>query len=722
MITRSPTYTIKFNYGRDDIVIPENTINEEATTLILFGRNTPKWTQYLNENFLHILENFCNDYYPQFGDKILEGQLWFDKYNKVLKLCTSHTPKDWPIISNSSTETLNNILTTDTFGSSMEGFIPLIGNTKPMYGILQLNELTSDSDGQLLANRQYVDNAACKCNNSTDTTKEGSYVPLIGASTVLTTVYLPSDFSDSSYCATKNYIDTKTNLQITSSFYNIDSPTTLVDSNKCVYSIDAGNDGLMYVTGNIIFTTGSSSIIVSWEPPFTGKYYCTLSGGMHNVNKNNASADIIDDIFFEKTSPSSITVYRNTVTANEQVFFSIFGLKGFSDPGFITPTSTTTAAPATTTTAAPATTTTAAPATTTTAAPATTTTAAPTTTTTEAPTTTTTEAPTTTTTVAGQTTTTEAPTTTTTEAPTTTTTEAPTTTTTVAGQTTTTEAPTTTTAPPTSTTTTAAPTTTTEAPTTTTTEAPTTTTAAPTSTTTTAAPTTSTTTATPTTSTTTVAPTTSTTTEEPTTTTTEEPTTTTTEEPTTTTTTAAPTTSTTTAAPTTTTTTLDPKIYGYYYGDITTNGKSYHLYVNKDQLYVKWPYAGTGNYTMYDSAIVNKYLSGLPLANRIQYIKSINNGSVLKDWVLPTFEQLDILRQSPYPPTYGTPFTPLSASAYWSQTPAVASQTIGFTWDSVPGGFKCLNFSDGATYTGNIDLTGGSGNIARAIRAVQFTP
>ena len=671
MITRNPTYTIKFNYGRDDIVIPEKTINEESTTLVLFGRNTPKWTEHLNSNFLHILENFCNDYYPQFGDKVLEGQLWFDKFNKVLKLCTSNTPKDWPIISNASAKNLNNILTTDTLGSTMETFIPLSGNKIPMYGVLKFKELTFDSDKQLLANRQYVDNAACKCSNSTDTAKEGAYVPLVGASTVLTTVYLPSDFGDSSYCASKEYIDTKSSLNILSSFYNIDSHTTVADSNKCVYSIDSGNDGLMYVTGNVNFITGSNRMEVSWEPPFTGKYYCTLSGAMHNVNKTNASTDIIDDIYFEKTSTSSITIYRNTVTATEQVYFSIFGLKGFGDPGFTLPTTSTTAAPATSTTAAPATTTT----------------------------------------VAGQTTTTEAPTTTTTEAPTTTTTEAPTTTTTVAGQTTTTEAPTTTTtAAATSTTTTAAATSTT-------------TTAAATSTTTTAAATSTTTTAAAT-STTTTAAATSTTTEEPTTTTTtEEPTTTTTEEPTTTTTTEAPTTTSTTAIPTTTTTTLDPSIHGYYYGDITTNGVSYHLYVHKDQLYTKWPYTGTATYTFYDSDIVNKYLSGIPLADRIQYIKSINNGSVKKDWVLPTFDQLSILRTSPYPPTYGTPFTPLSTtSAYWSQTPFVSGQTIGRTWDSVPGGFKCLQFSSGATSVGNIDLSGGAGNIARAIRAVQFTP
>lgn len=683
MITRNPSYVIKFNSGRDDIIIPEKTVNEESTTLTLFGRDTPKWALYLNSNLVHILENFCNDYYPQFGNKVLDGQLWFDKYNKVLKLCTSHSSKDWPIISNASSPSLNNILTKDNFTTSLDTFILLDGNATPMTGGLLLEELTSSSDSQLFANRQYVDNAMCKCNNSTDVTKDGIYVPLVGASTVLTTVYLPSDFIDSSYCASKDYIDKKTNLNIVSAFYNNDNPTTVIDSNKCVYSISSGNDSVMYVNGKVVIPKGQSSVVVSWDPAFSGKYYCTLSGGMHNVTNSTASSDVIDDIYFEKTSTSSITISRTTTTKDEQVNFYMFGVFGQMDSGFVAPVTPTTAAPIVTT-AAPIVTT---------AAPVPTTTEPPTTTTTEEPTTTT-EAPTTTQapTTEAPTTTTEVPTTTTTEEPTTTTSEAPTTTTTVAP---TTAAPTT--AALTTTTTTKATTTTTEAPTTTTTEEPTTTTDAPT--------------------TTTEAPTT-TTTEEPTTTTTVEPTTT--LVPTTTTTTKAPTTTTTTAIPTTTTTTLDPSIYGYYYGDITTNGQSYHLYVNKDQLVTTWPHVGTGNHSIYDNALITDFLKNS--TNKSQYLKTLNTTSTMKDWVLPTFEQLQILRNSTYPPTYGTPFTPLSTtSIYWSQSPVNASESYGFT-SGVPTSIKCLNFSTNLASSGMITDSPGSYFTARAIRAVPFTP
>jgi len=56
------SYVIKFNHGKQNIVIPENSVNEINTPLALFGRNSENWAKHLNENFVHILENFNNEY------------------------------------------------------------------------------------------------------------------------------------------------------------------------------------------------------------------------------------------------------------------------------------------------------------------------------------------------------------------------------------------------------------------------------------------------------------------------------------------------------------------------------------------------------------------------------------------------------------------------------------------------------------------------------------
>jgi hypothetical protein len=129
---------------------------------------------------------------------------------------------------------------------------------------------------------------------------------------------------------------------------------------------------------------------------------------------------------------------------------------------------------------------------------------------------------------------------------------------------------------------------------------------------------------------------------------------------------------------------------------------------------------GTGNRSIYDNALITTYLKNS--TNKSQYLKTLNTNSVMKDWVTPTFEQLQILRNSEYPPTYGAPFTPLSTtSIYWSQSPVNASENYGLT-ATVPTSIKCLNFSTNLSATGMITDSPGSYFTARAIRAVPFTP
>jgi microcystin-dependent protein len=65
-------YTDTVNKGT--IVVADNTLNSE-TTLSFPGRGTTAYGQAVNENFLHILENFANTTAPL---RPVEGQLWYD--------------------------------------------------------------------------------------------------------------------------------------------------------------------------------------------------------------------------------------------------------------------------------------------------------------------------------------------------------------------------------------------------------------------------------------------------------------------------------------------------------------------------------------------------------------------------------------------------------------------------------------------------------------------
>ena len=73
-------YTDTVNKGT--IVVADNTLNSE-TTLSFPGRGTTAYGQAVNENFLHILENFANTTAPL---RPVEGQLWYDTTSGVDQL------------------------------------------------------------------------------------------------------------------------------------------------------------------------------------------------------------------------------------------------------------------------------------------------------------------------------------------------------------------------------------------------------------------------------------------------------------------------------------------------------------------------------------------------------------------------------------------------------------------------------------------------------------
>lgn len=66
--------------------LQDGTINTGSTSLSLVGKNYPGYGALLNENFVHILENFANTTSPS---NALPGQLWWDSNAKVLKVNTA---------------------------------------------------------------------------------------------------------------------------------------------------------------------------------------------------------------------------------------------------------------------------------------------------------------------------------------------------------------------------------------------------------------------------------------------------------------------------------------------------------------------------------------------------------------------------------------------------------------------------------------------------------
>ena len=77
-------YTISYTdtVNKGTIIVADNTLNSE-TTLNFPGRGTTAYGQAVNENFLHLLENFANTTAPV---RPVEGQLWYDSTSGVDQL------------------------------------------------------------------------------------------------------------------------------------------------------------------------------------------------------------------------------------------------------------------------------------------------------------------------------------------------------------------------------------------------------------------------------------------------------------------------------------------------------------------------------------------------------------------------------------------------------------------------------------------------------------
>ena len=82
-------YTINLSDGTVLATVPDNSINDTAADIILIGRNYAEYGEIINENYVHLLDNFANNTEPASPHK---GQLWWDTANNVLKVWKQQDP------------------------------------------------------------------------------------------------------------------------------------------------------------------------------------------------------------------------------------------------------------------------------------------------------------------------------------------------------------------------------------------------------------------------------------------------------------------------------------------------------------------------------------------------------------------------------------------------------------------------------------------------------
>jgi len=80
------SYIINNSRGEIVAVVPDGTVNTTATDLFLVGRAVTDYGVYENENYLYLLENFCNTTPPT---QPITGQLWYNNNEDLLAVYSS---------------------------------------------------------------------------------------------------------------------------------------------------------------------------------------------------------------------------------------------------------------------------------------------------------------------------------------------------------------------------------------------------------------------------------------------------------------------------------------------------------------------------------------------------------------------------------------------------------------------------------------------------------
>lgn len=81
------SYTLNLTNGSPLITLSDGNADQTKTSITLIGKNYPGYGQFLNENFIKMLENFSNNSAPA---SPLKGQLWWDTIDNILKVYTGN--------------------------------------------------------------------------------------------------------------------------------------------------------------------------------------------------------------------------------------------------------------------------------------------------------------------------------------------------------------------------------------------------------------------------------------------------------------------------------------------------------------------------------------------------------------------------------------------------------------------------------------------------------
>ena len=254
-------YTINLTDGTVFATVNDGTVNT-ASSMTLVGKNYAGYGEFLDENFIHLLENGSNTTAPSAP---LTGQLWWDKTNTLLKVYNGTTFKTISAATASATQPASNVtgdLWYDTTnqqvkvytGSSFIVVGPAFTSTEGTAGAIP--ETVNDNT----ATPHYITGLYVAGTRVAIVSKDSNFTAAAPTSTLFPTIYKGITISNSADTVMAGNVRNTGNVVITSG----GATTAIIQSTGALIT------GFTSVTGNVTGGNILTNGIVSATGNVTG--------------------------------------------------------------------------------------------------------------------------------------------------------------------------------------------------------------------------------------------------------------------------------------------------------------------------------------------------------------------------------------------------------------------------------------------------------------------
>ena len=303
------SYTITYTNGKILAYLPDQATDSVSTSLDLVGKNSNSYGSSINNNFVHLLENFAKNTAPR---SPMTGQLWYDTTQGVLKIYSNNLWKSvgTPVLAPSQPSTL----------LSGEFWFDTVGQKLWYYNGVNLVDLAkpySDFDGKNGALAETVVDQ-----NGTDQNIIAFYVEGV----------LVGWFSDKQVsldlAANANYIASTTQIQpgftlnptVSGQYFNGTATSALALAEGFV--IDLGSDE--FATSATISIANDEGLSIAPSSAYGQHYFRIQNTGAQDTKLVNEMVGAKTYILYNQTSTAlivdgtnnSIGLFTNTVASN----------------------------------------------------------------------------------------------------------------------------------------------------------------------------------------------------------------------------------------------------------------------------------------------------------------------------------------------------------------------------------------------------------------------